>query len=182
MGVILTGWVIVISLKLRQLRDFVDGGVQTSLTFLAVISLVDLQDGVGTGSPVRAAALKGSRIDEKDAPGPMADRLVAVTINNTVGLGEHGPDPFFNGVPRAPGTMTQPDAVVTHRYQLAVWQELLVFSVAHIAMDRMDFLAAEGLEDGDIREVSGVEDDGTFRKDSVNLSAEGICTAIQVGV
>jgi hypothetical protein len=150
----------------------VDNGLQTFLPVVGV--LVDLEDGVGAGSPVRAAALKGSRVDEKDAAYPMADRMMGMAINNTVGLGEHGPDPFFNGVPRAPGTMAQPNAISTHRYQLAVWQELLVFSVAHIAMDRIDFLAAEGLKDGDVSEVSGVEDDGTLRKDGLDLSAEGI--------
>jgi hypothetical protein len=108
--------------------------------------------------------------------------MMAVAIDDTVGLGKNGPNPFFNGVSGTPGSMAQPDAVSANGDQLADWQELLAPHITHIAMDRMDLFADEGVEDGDISEISGVEDDGTFRKDRVNLFAEGICTAVQMAI
>jgi len=131
---------------------------------------------VGTG------ALESSRIDEKDGANSMTDCLMAVAIDDTIGLGEDGPDPFFNGVPGTPGAMAQSDAISADRDQFTSRQELLALHITHIAMHSMDLLAAEGLKDGDISEVSGVEDDATIRKDRVNLLAEGLWTAVQMGV
>ncbi len=165
---------------LRQLREFVDGGLQSLLPVVGVF--VDMQNGVGAGSPMRAAALKGSRVDEQDAPGLMADSLMGVAIDDTVGLGKNGPDSFFNGIPWAPGAMAQPDPVAADGDQPADRQELPALPAAHVAMDRMDLFVAKSLKDGDIGEVTGVEDDGTFRKDRFDLSAKGICTVVQMGI
>jgi hypothetical protein len=150
----------------------VDDGLQTFLPVVGVF--VDLQDGVGAWSTMGAGALEGSRIDEKDTADPVTDRVVGMTIDDAVGRGEHGPDPFFDGVPRFPGAVTQPDAVPIHRDQLAVRQELLASYIAHITMDCVDFLAVKSLKDGDVGEVSGVEDHGTVCKNGFDLSAEGI--------
>jgi hypothetical protein len=66
--------------------------------------------------------------------------------------------------------------------EFAVREELLRPDVAHIAMHRMDFSCAEGRKDGDVSEVSGVEDNGALRKDGLNLPAEGICAIAQMGI
>lgn len=148
-----------------------DGGLQSIWLFCL---LVDVKNGVGTRSTVTPCSLERPGVNEEDCTNPVADRVVGVTIDDAVGLREHCPGTFLYGVTGAPGSVEQTDAIAAEGDQLAVRQMLPASHIAHVAVHCIHFFAGEGVENGNVGEVSGMEDDVASGKGRLHLGAKGI--------
>ena len=147
--------------------------------------MVNGEDGIAPWGPVRTCGKKTARVDEQYPGTEMTDCLVAVAVNDAVGLGKQIPDPFFDIMAGTVGSVTKADGFVSQGDEFAGWQGLLAFIRAHIAMHGMDLTCtrvAQGLQDGNIAQVSCVDNHTAFVKGLCDLLMKQIIVLIKMGI
>lgn len=120
------------------------------------------------------AACRGetSGIDNKRGTDFMADRNMGVTVNDAMGLGKHGIHPVLDIVSRTSCAMTEAEQIPLYSEESGFGQGLSGNVTAHVATDRMYFLALKSIEDGHFCQVPGVNDHIAIVECSMNILLE----------
>lgn len=115
---------------------------------------------------------KTSRVDNKGRTEPVTDGVVGVAVDDAMCLREVGKHPLFNSVTGAIGTVAYTEQVTTDSDPLHFRQGQAGLLVAHIAVDRMDLLTPENVENGGVCKIAGMDYHAAITESFCNILLE----------
>lgn len=124
---------------------------------------VNGQDGITSWRTITASPGKGTGVDKKCFPKEVIYCDMGMAVNYAIRCGKEIPHSLFNIVP-CPGPVTESDAIAINLDCLLCGQCLAGRDLAHVSMYSMNLFVVEDIKDGDICQVTGMEDNGTVLK------------------
>ena len=106
---------------------------------------------------------------------------MAVAVNDAIGSGKQVPHPLFNVV-SCSGAVTKTDTVSIQLDQFCRGQGLLGGESTHIAMHGVYCFASKDFQDGEVCEVTCMEDNGTVNKDLLYLRSKVRERSVDMGI
>lgn len=126
-------------------------------------------------------ALETSRVDKKRIAVPVADGLVSVAVNDTVGFRKQRPHSFFDVVTGA-CAMAESDGIAVELDFSAGRECSLQGADAHITVDGIENSSAKYIQNSRVGNVAGVEDDIALAESFIEKVLHLFGNLMKVGV
>ena len=154
------------------MRHLVDGSLQL---------VADLEDAICARCSIPAGGLEAAWVNDQLARNLVADGTVGVAVDHAVGLGKQIPERGFNVVAQT-GTVGEADGEFSELKAELGRQRAAGNAGTHVAVHRVHGFIMKGIQKGNVRQVTGMDDGIATGKTVLYNLFEILIKSHQVGV